>query len=113
MVKLFEEVHRRINGRLVLGDISAAKTAAYTTVDKDVIIPVDTSGGAVTITLGTATVTNGRIVIVNDAQGSSGANNITIATEGSETIDGSATDTGSGAYTTLRYYSDGTNWFTW
>ncbi len=35
-----------------------------------------------------------------------------MATEGSETIDGSATDTISDNYGSKAYYSDGTNWFT-
>ena len=90
----------------------AAKTADYTTTSDDVIVGVDTSGGAVTITLASATVTAGRIVIIKDVGGSAGTNNITIATEGSETIDGAASSTISSNYGVVRLFSDGTNWFT-
>ena len=40
------------------------------------------------------------------------AHNITIATEGTETIDGQSTQTINTNYGVLRIYSDGTNWFT-
>ena len=88
------------------------KTAAYTTTTSEFLVGVDTTSAAVTITLGSATVTSGRVVIINDEGGSAGTNNITVATEGSETIDGAATQTIAANYGTLRLYSDGTNWFT-
>ena len=56
--------------------------------------------------------TAGRIVIIKDVGGSANTNNITIATEGSETIDGSASSTISSNYGVVRLFSDGTNWFT-
>ncbi|MEE9198472.1 MAG: hypothetical protein V3U26_01605 [Dehalococcoidia bacterium] len=90
----------------------AAKTAAYTTTDADAIVPVDTTGGAVTITLGSATVEAGRITIVKDVGGSAGTSSITVDTEGTETIDGAASAAISTDYGVLRLYSDGSNWFT-
>ena len=89
-----------------------SKTENYTTTGDDVIVGVDTSGGAVTITLGSATVTAGRIVIIKDVGGSANTNNITIATEGSETIDGAASTSISTNHGVVRLFSDGTNWFT-
>lgn len=91
----------------------ASKSAAYTTKETDVIIGVDTTSAAVTVTLATETVTKGRVVIVADEGGNAGTNAITIATEGSETIDGSATASISTNYGAVRLYSDGSNWFTW
>lgn len=89
-----------------------AKNANYKTTASDYIVGVDTSGGAVTITLGSATVTEGRFVIIKDEKGNAGTNNITVATEGSETIDGSASITISSNYGAVILYSDGSNWFT-
>ena len=88
-----------------------AKTSAYTTTDADSIVPVHTSGGAVTITLGSATVEAGRVVIVKDVGGSAATNNVTVDTQGSETIDGSASKAINSNYGVLRLHSDGTNWF--
>lgn len=110
-----------LSGTVTLGDLlttkgiataHTSKSADYTTTGNDVIVGVDSSGGAVTITLASATVTAGRMVIIKDEGGQAGTNNITIATEGSETIDGAASKTISTNYGVLRLYSDGTNWFT-
>lgn len=104
-----------LSGTVVLGGTvvpHTTKTGAYTTTANDFIVGVDTTGGAVTITLGSAAVAAGKVVIINDEGGNAGINNITIATEGSETIDGSATTTISTDNATVRLYSDGTNWFT-
>jgi len=95
---------------LIVNQVS--KSANYTTTKNDFIIGVDTSSAAVTITLSSDSVEAGRVVIINDEGGNAGSNNITIATEGSETIDGSATATISTNNASLRLYSNGTNWFT-
>ncbi len=84
-----------------------------TTSTDDFIIAADTSSSTLTVTLATATVEAGRVVIINDEGGNSNSNNITIDTEGSETIDGNATATLSTDNDSLRLYSDGTNWFSW
>jgi len=90
-----------------------SKSENYTATVNDYIIGVDTTGGAVTITLASALVSAGAVYIIKDEGGDAGSNNITIATEGSETIDGAASKTVSTNYATTRLYSDGTNWFTW
>ena len=95
---------------LTLGQ--ASKSSAYTITGDDAIIGVDTSSAAVTVTLASALVAAGRVVIVHDEGGAAGTNAVTIATEGSETIDGSASASISANYGTTRLYSDGTNWFT-
>lgn len=56
---------------------------------------------------------SGFVVIVKDESGGAAANNITITTQGSETIDGSATATINTNYGEVRLYSNGTNLFTW
>jgi len=70
---------------------------------------VDTTAGAVTLTLDTDDVVAGREITIKDT-GNGGTNNVTIATEGAETIDGAATQTISTNYGYMRLCSDGTNW---
>ena len=67
--------------------------------------------GVVTITLPTAEVRPGRSYTIKDESGAAATNNITVATEGSENIDGSATDVISTNFGAKSYYSDGANWF--
>lgn len=63
-----------------------------TTVDETGIdiIPVDTSGGAVTVTLGSELQVNNNVVKIVDVAGSAGTNSITVDA-GTSTINGSAT----------------------
>lgn len=70
-----------------------------------------TDTGTVSFILDTDVVVDGRIIVVKDGQLNAGTNNITISTEGAETIDESETyvmDTNGESVTLL---SDGTNWF--
>ena len=78
--------------------------------DNEHIIFTDSSGGAITITLPTAQVVDGREIIIKDT-GNAGTNNITIATEGSETIDGNSTLVLNSDYAHTKLICDGTNWF--
>ena len=67
---------------------------------------------SITITLPSAgALIEGHYVTIIDEGGNANANNITIATEGAETISGAATQTISTAYGRLRIYADGANWF--
>jgi len=84
--------------------------ATYAAKAGDRVIGVNWAG-AVTITLPTAEVRKGRVYTVKDESGAAATNNITVATEGSETIDGSATDVFAENYGAKQYYSDGSNWF--
>jgi len=90
-----------------------AVSSNYTVKDEDFLIGVDTSSSAVTVTIPTALLEKGRLVIINDEGGNAATNNITIATGGSETIDGSATATISTNNATLALYSDGSNWYSY
>ena len=97
--------------RQVMETHTTVTGAAYTVKAGDSLVGVNRAG-AVTITLPTAEVRAGRVYTVKDESGSAASNNITVATEGSETIDGAATDTISENYGAKAYYSDGTDWFT-
>lgn len=85
--------------------------ASRNTTTSDFYIGVSSDDGAITITLDTDTVTAGRTVYIKDEDGNASVNNITIATEAAETIDGSATLTIENDYNAVGLYSDGTNWF--
>jgi len=97
--------------RGVLEAYVSVTAATYTGKAGDRVIGVNRAG-AVTITLPTAEVRKGRVYTVKDESGAAATNNITVDTEGSETIDGSATDVLSDNYGAKTYYSDGSNWFT-
>lgn len=86
------------------------KTAITLTSNGESVIGVDTSA-AITITLGSSDLFVGRRLTIKDETGSAATNNITVDTEGSETIDGAASKTVSTNYGYITVYSDGTNWF--
>lgn len=86
-------------------------TAVNALSDDDVIIGVTDTSVPRTITLASLDVADGRIMLIKDESGSAGTNNITIATEGAETIDGASSTSIIVDYGVLRIYSDGTNWF--
>ncbi|RLG10943.1 hypothetical protein DRN69_08370 [Candidatus Pacearchaeota archaeon] len=95
-----------------------AMTASGAILSTDHIIGVDTSSSgasaAVTLTIASGAYSDtGRIIIINDEGGDSASNAITIATEDSSTIDGSATATINTNNSTLGLYSNGTNWFSY
>jgi hypothetical protein len=72
---------------------------------------VGCTAAGITITLRTADVAVGKVFIIKDESGGAFASNITVATEGSETLDGQATLPITVNYGLIRVYSDGTNWF--
>ena len=96
--------------RTVLETYTAITGATYTAKAGDRVIGVNRAG-AVTITLPSAEVRKGRVYTIKDESGAASSNNITLDTEGAETIDGSATDVINVNYESKSYYSDGTNWF--
>ena len=87
-------------------------TAVSANSSAQTIIGVTDNSAARTITLLTADMVAGRIMVIKDEAGTAGSsNNITIATEGSEKIDGQDTITISVNYGVLRVYNNGVNWF--
>lgn len=92
--------------------VSTVKTSNYTVLVTDELIQVDTTGGAVTITLPNSTsVPKGRF-IVKDVGGAAQTNAITILRAGSDTIeDGSSTSTTiDWQYGSLEFVWSGTKW---
>ena len=97
----------------VAGSFSLAlttKTANYTATATDSLILVDSTSGAVTITLPTAVNITGRHYTIKDWKGQSATNNITIATTSSQTIDGETTVVLAITYGSITVVSDGANW---
>jgi hypothetical protein len=80
--------------------------------DDEVIIGVTDTGSPRTVTIQSADIVAGRIFIIKDESGGAGTNNITIATQDVETIDGAGSATISTNYGSVRLYSDETNLFT-
>lgn len=93
--------------------ITEIDAATYDLLISDYILHVTyTATAAVTsLTLTSAQCVAGRVIVVKDAGGGAGANNITIDTEGAETIDGAATLVISTNYDKVTLYSDGSDWF--
>lgn len=86
--------------------------ATYTVLRTDDIIHSTYSAtGAVTITIPTALMAEKKTITIKDAGGNAGTNNITIATQGAETIDGSATYKIINDYDAITLYSNGSHWF--
>jgi len=113
----------RIEGATIVDELTVAgplflqrresHDSTYTVLLDDVIVAVTrTAHGASTVTIPTLGTINRRVLIIDDAGLNANVNNITIATEASEKIDGSDTAIINSAGGSLRLYSDGTNWFT-
>jgi hypothetical protein len=82
----------------------------YSVLSTDYYISVDTSGGAITVRLPDAPV-KGRIFVVKDSTGNSGANAITVTTVGGVvTIDGAASKTINTNYASNQYVFNGTSY---
>lgn len=97
--------------------VTTVNAATYDLLTTDSILHVTYTGtGAVTsLTLPTAQCNgsedDGRIITIKDAGGNATTNNITIDTQGSETIDGSATLVISTDYDSADIYCENSNWF--
>lgn len=96
--------------RLAQSTAVTVSASTYDTVPEANIIFCDTSSNGITVTLSSADCVAGRQIVIKDT-GNAGSNNITVNTEGSETIDGSASDSISTNYGVLHLVSDGSNWF--
>jgi hypothetical protein len=71
------------------------------------------STSACTIILPTLAVNDNRLIYIFDASGNAGTNNITIDTQGSETINGAASIAIAANFGGARIYARGGNWFAW
>jgi fibronectin-binding autotransporter adhesin len=103
-----------LNSGLVVKATSVNNAASpYTVLGTDYFIYVDSSGGAVTVTLPAATALAGRTFVIRDAAGSAAVNNITIGGGGTNLVGGgaaAATKVLSAAYSGATVYSNGTTW---
>ena len=72
---------------------------------------VDTTA-ARSVDLPTAACYDGNVVKIVDVTGGAGLNNITVTTQGAETIDGLASVAMAEAFGSITFVSDGSNWFT-
>ncbi|MEK6849645.1 MAG: hypothetical protein AABY01_03690, partial [Nanoarchaeota archaeon] len=95
----------------------AATAIDYATTINDHIVAVTSTTVPRTVTLSTVSLaegsaTAGFILTIKDESGGAAANNVTIATEGAELIDGAATAVINTNYGVVRVYSNGSNWFT-
>jgi hypothetical protein len=85
-------------------------TLTIDTTTTDMILLVDTSGGAFTITLPAPA--NGRTIILKDIKGTFGTSNLTLARNGSEKIEGvAASYVFSSNWGHAVVISNGTDWF--
>lgn len=99
------------NHGLVVQGPGATKTSNYTIVsgDDSGIINVDTSAGAVTVTLPSPTA--GFVITIKDVGGNADTNAITIARNGSEKIDDFAVNISiNEKFGSVSLVADGTNW---
>lgn len=115
-MSIFLNKHFVLNSAAGAGGLGAGgvviKSANYAITLSDVnkVIAVDSSGGAITITLPTPTA--GFLITIKDAYGDSLLNNITVERNGSETIDGVSSDYVIDTnFENRSFISDGTNWF--
>lgn len=74
---------------------------------------VGCTAGGITITVSTADIVDGRIIVIKDQSGTSGSSNISVVGEGGELIDGLSTVNILSNYGVLRLYAEGGELFSW
>lgn len=85
-------------------------TASGNVADTDYLILADATGGAVTLTLPLAVISEGRTVVAKKLDASGNA--VTFDGNGAETVDNAASVSTTTQYGALRVYCDGTEWWT-
>lgn len=86
------------------------QSTMFETAYPEEVLLVDSSVEEVTVTLTTSSLRAGYVVIVKDSGGYASTHNITIETQGTETIDGSSAVIMDVDYMSLMFFSDGSNW---
>mgnify|MGYP003123500482 FL=1 len=92
----------RLNSRDING--------TYNVLGSDFFLAVNSSGGAATINLQSASGNAGRILIIKDETGQANVNNITINRNGSDMIDGQTSITINTSKTAMILVSTGSTW---
>lgn len=95
-----------VNGSFAVAYV--AKTSAYTLTGSDSVVSGDTTGGAFSLTLPSSAGIAGRMYTIKRVN--AGANNLTVATTSSQTIDGAATYVLSAQWKYVKVISDSANW---
>lgn len=95
-----------------LGNVNTVTGSSHAVVDSDHFIHMAASG-ARTVNLPSASVNQGRILIVTDASGKSGVSGfeVTIVADGTDKINGRSSVQIVQAYGSLTIYCDGAHWF--
>ena len=110
-------LNNNATGQISLGSGQMVKRtpvadAAYTVLVSDYVVAYTSLTAGRAITLPTAVGISGQVFKIKDEAGSAGANNITVQTTASQTIDGNSTKVISTNYGFTTLYSNGANWFT-
>lgn len=82
----------------------------YSISSNNYLIGCQTSTGAITVILPAASGVTNQVFYIVDETGNAPTNNITISTTDSETINGDTSKIIAGQYTSLKIYSNGTNY---
>jgi hypothetical protein len=91
------------------GFSTATKTSGYTVTASDTVVFADATSGSVTITLPVASGLSGYRFYVKRIDSS--GNSVSIARSGSDTIDGSTSQSLDLQYTSITIVSNGSNWY--
>ena len=91
------------------GNRISTKTGNYTITSEDYTILCDATSGAIIVSLLAASNVSGHIYNIKKID--AGGNSVTIATNGSDTIDGSATAVITVPFVSIAIQSNGTNWY--
>jgi len=104
-----------INSIIIGGKITKEpvliEDSEYEISDNDSIILCDTSSNSITVTIPTAQTEDGRELVIKDYGGNSNTNNITVDTEGSETIDGESDITINTDYDSVTIICKNNDWY--
>ncbi|RLC33998.1 hypothetical protein DRH14_03920, partial [Candidatus Shapirobacteria bacterium] len=102
-------VNLSLSGGVIMHRVATASN--YNVTNTDYYVGVTDTSVVRTITLLSAARSNGKIIYIKDESGGAATNNITIVTEGAETIDGANNYIINVNYGAVQLICDGTNWF--
>ena len=89
-----------------------AISAAYALLKSDYLVAVDTTANVRVTLPASSSVSDGKIYVIKDSTGNAATKTITIAADGSDTIEGAATKTITADYGSTTLFISGTKWLT-